>query len=98
MSLHTPVTSIRTKPPEEQRLPQGRARARDHVLALLAICGIVGPVCFSASMIVAGLLYPGYNQLTQASSELGSRGAPPAAAAVMNYGGVLAYGLLQRCS
>lgn len=41
---------------------------------------------FVAAWIAAGLLYPGYSQLTQATSELTSRGAPPAAAAVANLG------------
>lgn len=86
MSLNVPVESTRKKP-SEQPLPEKLVRARDHVLAFLAACGVVGPVCFSTAMIVAGLLYPGYNQLTQASSELGSRDAPLAAAAVMNHEG-----------
>lgn len=92
MALNVPVEGTRKKSPE-QPLPGKRVGAKDHVLTGLSACGVAGPVCFSAAMIVAGLLYPGYNQLTQASSELGSRDAPLAAAAVMNYGGVLVSGL-----
>jgi hypothetical protein len=71
MSLHIPVTSQTGKPP--QKMPEERARAKDRVLALLATCGMIGPVLYIVTWIVAGLLYPVYNQLTQATSELTSR-------------------------
>ena len=84
MSLQTPVARNREKPPEQ--MLNERAGAKDHVLAFLAACGIAGPVWFVVTWIVAGLLYPGYNQLTQATSELTSRGAPFAATSVANLG------------
>ena len=84
MSLHTPVTHTRENPPE--RAPEERAGAKDHVLAFLAACGIAGPVWFVVTWIVAGLLYRGYNQLTQATSELTSRGAPLAVTSIANFG------------
>src|SRR5579884_3018580 len=61
---------------------------KDRVLTFLAACGSAGPVLYIVTWTVAGLLYPGYNQLTQATSELTSRAAPPAVAAVANFGGV----------
>lgn len=91
MSLQTPIERTREKPPE-QILKKG-TEGRDHLLAFLAACGMLGPVLYIVTWIVAGLLYPGYNQLTQATSELTSKAAPPAAAAVANFGGV-ALGLL----
>jgi hypothetical protein len=54
---------------------------------------MLAPVLYIVTWTVAGLLYPGYNQLTQATSELTSKGALAAAATVANFGGY-ALGLL----
>lgn len=91
MSLQTPVERTREKPPEP--ILKKRTARRDLLLAFLAACGMLGPALYIVTWVVAGLLYPGYNQLTQATSELTSTGAPPTAAAVANFGGV-ALGLL----
>ena len=91
MSLQTPVARTKEKPPE-QMLKEPAAR-RDYLLAFLAACGMLAPALYIVTWIVAGLLYPGYNQLTQSTSELTSKAAPPAAAAVANFGGY-ALGLL----
>jgi hypothetical membrane protein len=91
MSLQTPIERTREKP-REQMLNKQTGR-RDHLLAFLAACGMLGPALYIVTWTVAGLLYPGYNQLTQATSELSSKAAPPAAAAVANFGG-FALGLL----
>lgn len=40
-------------------------------LKLLAACGVIAPVLLTALWIVAGLIRPGYNHLTQYGSELG---------------------------
>lgn len=86
MSLQTPLARARAKPEIRGKEPRKPDRGKRHVLVGLAACGIAGPVCFVAAWIVAGLLYPGYSQLTQATSELTSRGAPPAVAAVASLG------------
>ena len=91
MSLETPIAETSEKPPE-QMLKQPKER-RDDLLAFLAACGMLAPVLYIITWTVAGLLYPGYNQLTQATSELTSKAAPPAAAAIANFGGY-ALGLL----
>ncbi len=88
MSLHLPLAHQKEQPPK-QKLNKGRTGAKDRFLALLAVCGCAGPVLYVVTWILAGLLYPGYNQLTQATSELTSRAAPPAAAAVANVGGIV---------
>ena len=91
MSLQTPIARTKEKPPEQMlKEPAGR---RDYLLAFLAACGMLAPALYIVTWIVAGLLYPGYNQLTQSTSELTSKAAPPAAAAVANFGGY-ALGLL----
>jgi hypothetical membrane protein len=91
MSLQTPIERAREKSTEQ--MLKKRTEKRDYLLAFLAACGMLGPVLYVVTWIVAGLLYPGYNQLTQATSELTSKAAPPAAAAVANFGGI-ALGLL----
>jgi hypothetical membrane protein len=91
MFLETPTARTREKPPEQ--MPKQPTGTRDYLLALLAACGMLGPALYIVTWTVAGLLYPGYNQLTQATSELSSKAAPPAAAAIANFGGY-ALGLL----
>ncbi len=91
MSLQTSVSGKTEKPPE-QMLKEPTER-RDYLLAFLAACGMLAPVLYIVTWTLAGLLYPGYNQLTQATSELTSKAAPPAAAAIANCGGY-ALGLL----
>ena len=86
MALQTPLTRTRAKPEIRGKEPRKAEEGKRPLLMGLAACGIAGPVCFVAAWIVAGLLYPGYSQLTQATSELTSRGAPPAAATVANLG------------
>ncbi len=91
MSLETPLAKTSEKLPEQMlKLPTGK---RDYLLAFLAACGMLAPVLYIATWTVAGLLYPGYNQLTQATSELTSKAAPTIVAAVANFGGY-ALGLL----
>lgn len=91
MSLQASVAGKKEKPPEQMlKQPTGR---RDYLLAFLAACGILSPVLYIVTWTVAGLLYPGYDQLTQATSELTSKAAPPTTAAVANFGGY-ALGLL----
>ena len=91
MSLQTPLEKAREKLPEE--MLKQPIRGRDYLLAFLSACGMLAPVLYISTWLVAGLLFPGYNQLTQATSELSSKAAPPAAAAVANFGGY-ALGLL----
>lgn len=43
---------------------------------LLLICGIVAPLVYAGTDILAGLLYPGYSFRSQAVSELFAIGAP----------------------
>ncbi len=43
---------------------------------VFAICGGLAPVTFTASLIIFSLLTPGYSNLTNAVSELGTAGAP----------------------
>ena len=43
---------------------------------LLLICGIVSPVVYAGTDVLAGLLYPGYSFRSQAVSELFAIGAP----------------------
>lgn len=91
MSLETPIAKTSEKPPEQMlKEPTGR---RDYLLAFLSACGMLAPVLYVITWIVAGLLYPGYNQLTQATSELTSKVAPTIVAGVANFGGY-ALGLL----
>jgi hypothetical membrane protein len=91
MSLETPIERTKEKQPEQMlKEPTG---TRDYLLAFLAACGMLAPVLYIITWLVAGLLFPGYNQLTQATSELSSKAAPAAAAAVANFGGY-ALGLL----
>lgn len=42
---------------------------------LAAACGASAPVVFTIALAIAGLLQPGYNQITQQISELGYTGA-----------------------
>ena len=91
MSLETPIQKTSEKPPE-QMLKHLTVR-RDYHLAFLAACGMLAPALYIVTWTVAGLLYPGYSQLTQATSELTSKAAPPAATIVANFGGY-ALGLL----
>jgi hypothetical protein len=91
MSVQTPIARTKEQPPE-QMLKEPTAR-RDYLLAFLAACGMLAPVLYIVTWTVAGLLYPGYDPLTQSTSELTSKAAPAAAAAVANFGGY-ALGLL----
>jgi hypothetical membrane protein len=52
----------------------------DSFLAILATCGILGPVLMVLKVIVLGALHPGYKHLRQTVSELGASGAPYALA------------------
>lgn len=44
--------------------------------ALLGLCGIVAPIFFVLTVVVASAFYPGYSHLTQAISELGGVDSP----------------------
>jgi hypothetical protein len=85
MSLQTSVAGKKEKPPEQMlKQPTG---TRDYLLTFLAACGMLAPVLYIVTWTVAGLLYPGYNQLTQATSELTSKAAPTIVVGVANFGG-----------
>jgi hypothetical membrane protein len=64
---------------------------RSSALRRLAWAGVVGPVVFSALVVVLGLLRPGYSQASQAISELGQAGAPNAVIQDANF---IIFGLL----
>jgi hypothetical protein len=66
--------------------------ARSRWLALFAACGMLAPVVYSASALVASRTYSGFSHLTTFISELGATGAP--GAHLMNFGGFLPYGVL----
>ena len=59
---------------------------------LLAACGVLAPLVYTAAATAAGLQYPGYDHLKNAISELGATGAP--SATIMNFAGFLPYGVL----
>jgi len=73
----------------QQTLESRNKTNRD--LSLLGVAGVIGPIQFALLLYVAGLLRPGYNQLTQQISELGEIGGPTAV--IQNSGFFLA-GLL----
>lgn len=52
---------------------------------LLASSGVLGPILFTAIVIILGFLHPGYSHASQAVSELGAVGAPNAAAQAVNF-------------
>lgn len=62
------------------------------ILRASALGGIVGPAMFTAVVLVAGGLRPGYSHLHQFISELGATGTP--GSAFMNQAGFLATGIL----
>jgi len=64
----------------------------DKTTQVLSICGIVGPISYTIVVIVLGFLWPGYNHVTQAISELGGVGAPDAI--IMNIAGFALTGTL----
>ena len=51
-------------------------RTGSRFVAVSALAGIIGPIAFTVTVIVLGLLWQGYNHLTQAISELGATNAP----------------------
>jgi hypothetical membrane protein len=55
-------------------------------------CGFAGPIIYASTVFILGLLWPGYNHVTQFMSELGSSGAPHAF--IMNTIGFQLLGLL----
>lgn len=54
---------------------------------LLHGCGVIAPLWLAIGVAIAGSLYPGYNHLNQAMSELGATGSPTAtlSPAINNY-------------
>ena len=64
----------------------------DPVLRALALCGMAGPVIFTAVITVLSLRRPGYDQVSQLLSELGEIGAPDAG--LMNLFGFAVFGVL----
>ena len=60
---------------EMERLSLNDTRP-DDVLRILALCGIVGPIIYAIVLTVLGLLWPGYNPISQYMSELGAVDAP----------------------
>jgi hypothetical protein len=67
-------------------------RAQSRWLVLLAACGMLAPLVYSTSALVASRTYSGFSHLTTFISELGATGAP--SAHLMNFGGFLPYGVL----
>lgn len=67
-------------------------RAPSRWLVLFAAGGMVAPLVYSASALVASRTYSGFSHLTTFISELGATGAP--SAHLMNFGGFLPYGVL----
>ncbi|HSB00834.1 MAG TPA: DUF998 domain-containing protein, partial [Anaerolineales bacterium] len=59
---------------------------------VLATCGVLAPVIFAVVLIIFSLFTPGYSNLTNAVSELGTVGAPYAL--VWNIVGFVFVGLL----
>jgi hypothetical membrane protein len=66
--------------------------AQSRWLVLPAVCGMLAPLVYSGSALVASRTYPGFSHRTTFISELGATGAP--SAHLMNYGGFLPYGVL----
>lgn len=60
-------------------------------LRLLAISGVIAPFLFTITVVILGLLRPGYSHVSQAISELGEVGAPNAAIQNANF---VVFGLL----
>ena len=91
------LSHVRHKTPAGEKPPEliqkDPTKGKGHVLAFFVACGMLRAVIYIVTWIVAGLLYPSYNQLTQATSELTSKAAPPVVATVANFGGI-ALGLL----
>jgi hypothetical protein len=75
MALETPLARTKGKPENRGEAPRKGDRGRRHVLVDLAACGTAGPAYFVAAWIAAGLLYPGYSQLTEKGISL-SQAAP----------------------
>ncbi|MFQ6089751.1 MAG: DUF998 domain-containing protein [Candidatus Methanofastidiosia archaeon] len=48
----------------------------DTLQKILAICGIVGPIIYAIVLTVLGMMWPGYNPISQFMSELGAVDAP----------------------
>jgi Predicted membrane protein len=67
-------------------------RAQSRWLVLLAACGMLAPLIYSTSALIASRTYSGFSHLTTFISELGATGAP--SAHLMNFGGFLPYGVL----
>jgi len=67
-------------------------RAQSRWLILLAAGGMLAPLVYSTSALVASRTYSGFSHLTTFISELGATGAP--SAHLMNFGGFLPYGIL----
>lgn len=67
-----------------------RGQSRWHVP--LAVSGMLAPVVYSASALIASRTYPGFSHRTTFISVLGATGAP--SARLMNFGGFLPYGVL----
>lgn len=61
-------------------------------LVLVAAGGMLAPLAYSTSALVASRTYSGFSHLTTFISELGATGAP--SAHLMNFGGFLPYGVL----
>ncbi len=55
-----------------------RKPGTDRVQAVLAICGIAGPVLFAVVIVILAALRPGYSHLSGTISGLGAVGAPNA--------------------
>ncbi len=59
--------------------------ARPMGLRFYALCGVIAPILFTITVIILGLLRPGYSHVSQAISELGSVGAPNAVVQDANF-------------
>ena len=67
-------------------------RARRSTSRVVALTGVLGPVCFVLAVIVGGALRSPYSHATQMISELGETGG--SYSNVMNYGGFVPAGVL----
>lgn len=64
----------------------------DWLQKILALRGMLGPIIYAVVLIVLGLLWPGYNHISQYMSELGALDAPHAI--IMNILGFQLLGIL----
>ena len=67
-------------------------RMKKNYQKLFNLCGIIGPILISITIIILGFYQSGYNHISQYISELGARNAPNAD--IMNIFGFTLLGLL----